>query len=129
LPPSRHLADELGLSRRTLVVAYERLAAEGYARAQTGSSTFVATDLADAAPAQAGLPKAMAIRLSARGAVIVATPLSATGQVPGDGLLAAGGPALELFLAAAWLSATARVLRSLAPDLAAYPDLQRRTAL
>jgi len=129
LPPSRHLAEELGVSRQTVVLAYERLAAEGYVRARTGSGTFVATDLPDAAPPQAGLPKAMAIRLSARGAAIAATAVSAAGSIAGDGLLAAGGPALELFPAAAWASATARVLRSLSPDLSAYPDLQGLLAL
>ncbi len=129
LPPSRHLADELGVSRQTVVLAYERLAAEGYVRARTGSGTFVATDLPDAAPPKAGLPKAVTIRLSARGAAIAATPVSAAAFVPGDGLLAAGGPALELFPAAAWASATARVLRRLTPDLSAYPDLQGVMAL
>lgn len=30
LPPSRMLSDELGLSRNTVVLAYEKLATEGY---------------------------------------------------------------------------------------------------
>ena len=50
LPPSRHLAEELGVARQTVVLAYERLAAEGYVRARIGSGTFVAADLPDAAP-------------------------------------------------------------------------------
>lgn len=134
LPPSRHLADELGVSRQTVVLAYERLSAEGYVRTRIGSGTFVASDLPDAAPPQAGLPQAgradaAAIRLSARGLVIAATPLSAAGTVAGDGLFAAGGPALDLFPAAAWASATARVLRGLSPDLSAYPDTQGLLAL
>ena len=39
LPPSRHLAEELGVARQTVVLAYERLAAEGYVRARVGSGT------------------------------------------------------------------------------------------
>ena len=50
LPPTRALASELGVARQTVVLAYERLAAEGYVRARTGSGTFVAPDLPDAAP-------------------------------------------------------------------------------
>lgn len=42
LPPQRDLADELGLSRNTVMFAYEQLLAEGYLRARTGSGTFVA---------------------------------------------------------------------------------------
>src|SRR6202166_434235 len=53
LPPTRSLAEELGVARQTVVLAYERLASEGYVRARTGSGTFVASDLPDAAPAPA----------------------------------------------------------------------------
>lgn len=33
LPPTRALATELGVARQTVVLAYERLSAEGYVRA------------------------------------------------------------------------------------------------
>ena len=38
------------MARQTVVLAYERLASEGYVRARTGSGTYVAPDLPDAAP-------------------------------------------------------------------------------
>ncbi|MEJ5152846.1 MocR-like pyridoxine biosynthesis transcription factor PdxR [Comamonas sp. MYb396] len=41
LPPSRDLAAELGISRNTVIYAYEQLILEGYANAVTGSGTFV----------------------------------------------------------------------------------------
>lgn len=41
LPPSRVMAEELGLSRNTVVVAYERLATEGYVALRKGAGTFV----------------------------------------------------------------------------------------
>ncbi len=41
LPPSRGLADQLGVSRGVVVRAYEQLVAEGYLRSRTGSGTVV----------------------------------------------------------------------------------------
>jgi GntR family transcriptional regulator / MocR family aminotransferase len=45
LPPSRIMAEELGLSRNTVVLAYERLATEGYVSRRVGAGTFVETKL------------------------------------------------------------------------------------
>lgn len=42
MPPSRTLADELGVSRNTIILVYEQLIAEGYLESVTGSGTFVA---------------------------------------------------------------------------------------
>jgi GntR family transcriptional regulator / MocR family aminotransferase len=42
LPSTRAMADELGLSRNTVLNAYEQLLAEGYLESTTGSGTFVA---------------------------------------------------------------------------------------
>src|SRR5690606_13281405 len=42
LPSTRALADELQLSRNTVVNAYEQLLAEGYLESVQGSGTFVA---------------------------------------------------------------------------------------
>ena len=41
LPPSRHLASELGCSRWVVTEAYEQLVAEGYLQARIGSGTRV----------------------------------------------------------------------------------------
>lgn len=41
LPASRSLATDCGVSRNTVMFAYEQLLAEGYVVAQTGSGTFV----------------------------------------------------------------------------------------
>jgi len=49
LPPSRALAAELGVSRNTVVLAYEQLLAEGYVQARVGSGTYVATELPESA--------------------------------------------------------------------------------
>lgn len=41
LPATRQLARELGLSRNTVLAAYEQLRAEGFVRGQVGSGSFV----------------------------------------------------------------------------------------
>ncbi len=45
LPATRILADELGVSRNTVIAAYAQLGDEGYAESRAGSGTFVARTL------------------------------------------------------------------------------------
>ena len=47
LPATRTLAHELGVSRNTVLLAYDQLLAEGYTVGQTGSGTYVAAALPD----------------------------------------------------------------------------------
>jgi GntR family transcriptional regulator/MocR family aminotransferase len=125
LPPSRSLAQELGVARQTVVLAYERLAAEGYVRGRTGSGTYVATDLPDQAPAPATTPPLAAASLSARGARLAEVPATASARDPALGLLLAGGlPAPDLFPVQAWARCTARVMKPLAGELSSYPPPQ-----
>jgi GntR family transcriptional regulator / MocR family aminotransferase len=125
LPPSRSLAQELGVARQTVVLAYERLAAEGYVRGRTGSGTYVATDLPDQAPAPAAPPAHAAVALSARGARLAEVPATATARDPTLGLLLAGGlPAPDLFPVKAWARCTSRVMKPLAGELSSYPPPQ-----
>lgn len=125
LPPTRRLAEELGVARQTVVLAYERLMAEGYTNARIGSGTFVAADLPDAVPEAAVPVETTENPLSLRGAALAGIAVSAfAGETPAAPLLAPGVPAAELFPAAAWASCAARVLRALPPGLSQYPDLQ-----
>ncbi|HUN43580.1 MAG TPA: PLP-dependent aminotransferase family protein [Acetobacteraceae bacterium] len=125
LPPTRALANELGVARQTVVLAYERLAAEGYVRARTGSGTYVASDLPDAAPAPAAPPATAASALSRRGAALATIPLTAGLRDAGSGMLLAGGlPAPDLFPAATWARCAARVLKSLPAECTGYPPPQ-----
>ncbi len=41
LPPSRHLAGSLSVSRTTVTIAYDRLSGEGFVRSRVGAGTFV----------------------------------------------------------------------------------------
>jgi GntR family transcriptional regulator/MocR family aminotransferase len=56
LPASRVLAEQLGLRRNAVVVAYEQLLSDGLAEARTGAGTFVAPHLPPAAAPAAPAP-------------------------------------------------------------------------
>src|ERR1700748_2937259 len=125
LRPSRSLAQELGVARQTVVLAYERLAAEGYVRGRTGSGTYVSSELPDQAPVPAATPRVAAIALSARGTRLAEVPVSAISRDASLGLLLAGGlPAPDLFPSQAWARCAARVLKPLAGELSSYPPPQ-----
>ena len=70
-PATRSLANELGLSRNVVMLAYEQLLAEGYLTARIGSGTFVAPELpqkfttAEVSAAVAPRTKQLPPRLSA----------------------------------------------------------------
>ncbi len=94
LPPTRELAAGLGISRNSVVHAYDQLIAEGYLRALTGSGTYVmdvlpeqvlwarSTGRRKATPAAAPAPA-----LAARGRALVenalASPMQWGAFVPG----------------------------------------------
>jgi GntR family transcriptional regulator / MocR family aminotransferase len=125
LPPSRALARELGVARQTVVLAYERLAAEGYVRGRTGSGTYVAGDLPDQAPTPAEPPRVAAAALSERGKRLAQTQATASTRDPALGLLLAGGlPAPDLFPIKDWARCANRVLKPLTGELTSYPPPQ-----
>jgi GntR family transcriptional regulator/MocR family aminotransferase len=72
LASSRDLATELGVSRNTVLQAYDRLVAEGYATARPASGTYVA-DALPARPASAGARSPRDVR---------ATPASRDAEAP-----------------------------------------------
>src|SRR5882757_7177658 len=45
LPATRLIAEELGVSRNIVVMAFEQLVMEGYIRSQSGSGSFVAAEV------------------------------------------------------------------------------------
>ena len=61
LPPSRQLAIELGIARRTVTIAYEELCAQGYCLSRVGRGTVVASIAQINTPppdrSQTGLPQ------------------------------------------------------------------------
>src|SRR4030095_9228746 len=100
LPSSRGLAEDLGVSRTTRLLASDQLHAEGYLAARHGSGTYVADDLPDDAPPPVALrPKPSAKRpsLSRRGEALAAPSPSARRIYGPARAFRIGAPALDLF--------------------------------
>ena len=106
LPPSRRFAQEQGLARQTVTVAYERLAAEGFVVARQGAGTFVADNLPGR---ERTAPPKRAPRVSARLAELLAAPPRAGLNLPMP--LKPGVPGVDLFPLALWHRLLARATR------------------
>ncbi|MGO4302302.1 MocR-like pyridoxine biosynthesis transcription factor PdxR [Cupriavidus sp. RAF12] len=122
LPPQRDLAAELGLSRNTVMYAYEQLLAEGYLRARTGSGTFVADTAPEsylnataAAITDAG-PRAMP-GLSPRGQQLLANASASPTQW---GAFMPGVPDLRRFPHRRYAQISARLWRQPPPEWLSY---------
>ncbi len=106
LPPSRTLAQDLGVSRRLVVGAYEQLVAEGWLEGRVGAGTFVRGSLPSVVA-----PPARPDRRTAR----PTAPADAHRPVALD--FFPGHPDLSAFPRAAWARVTRDALREL-PDAA-----------
>lgn len=121
LPPTRLLAQALGIARNTVVHVYEQLALEGYLQASVGRGTFVA----DLGPRLARPPlpaagvEAMSDRntLSRRGAQLVQAAGAASLQW---GAFTPGVPEVRLFPSAVWSRLQARMWRTAQPQHLSY---------
>ncbi|WP_092006129.1 PLP-dependent aminotransferase family protein [Polaromonas sp. OV174] len=122
LPPSRDLAAELGLSRNTVMYAYEQLLAEGYVHARTGSGTFVAATApesylnATAAAAAEQRPSAMS-GLSPRGLLLLANASASPRQW---GAFMPGVPDVTRFPHRRYAQIAARLWRRPPPEWLSY---------
>lgn len=144
LPATRVLADDLGVSRTTVLCAYEQLAAEGFVTTLGGGGTRVAAALAadprdGRGEARRGLRRDASSRTSRRAQPVEPSPFSAairavytvqptdrdvvaaTGTPRRFVPLAAGCPALDAFPLATWARLTARRWRK-HPTTMLLPD-------
>ena len=81
IPSTRELAEQLGISRTVVVLAYDQLLAEGFVVGRGGSGTYVAESLeADRARSSAHLTR---FRLSRYGAAVERRAADALAQGPG----------------------------------------------
>jgi GntR family transcriptional regulator / MocR family aminotransferase len=116
LPSSRTLADDLGVSRTTTLLAVQQLHQEGYLTARRGSGTFVADELPDdllrrrASRLDARRPKHPT--LSRRGATLVTAPRGARRIAGPPRAFRIGTPGLDLFPVGLWWRLASRRLRS-----------------
>ena len=141
LPATRELADELGVNRATVVLAYEELVAAGWARARVGQGTFVAERPAergelDAVPARRTAPIEWAEIFSRAAQIIGGEDERRRGRVTptgGAGVIsfAGGMPDSALFPTDAFRRALNEVIRREGEALlqyypvAGYPPLRR----
>jgi GntR family transcriptional regulator/MocR family aminotransferase len=127
LPASRVLAEELGISRPTIVKVLENLKSEGYFEAWQGSGTFVAADLPRHLPRQAkagrrdAAPKTSPPRLSQIGSL--ASVMSADLSQHAYQAFLPNHPAFDAFPVAAWRKCWNSAMRVAPLDALGYGDL------
>ena len=96
LPSTRSLAEDLSVSRNTILAAFEQLLDEGYVSAQTGSGTYVAYNQPDGfAKTAVSTAKTEAVIVEVAAGIPQKTPLPDAGVTAGlsrRGLAAAGSP-------------------------------------
>lgn len=126
LPATRRLADELGVSRNTVLNAYEQLLAEGYLEGKIGSGTYVPSTLPDdllqvrsASRRRQPTPQRRR-KLSQRGELLTqaAGPVLRSGETPRP--FRPGVPALDVFPFDVWTRLVSRHHRRPTSDLLAY---------
>lgn len=134
LPSSRELADALGVSRVTVIAAFDRLVAEGYVEARRGAGSFVRSeDLVRPVPTPvvAPAPKLVPSGAAAR---IVASPAAALRRDGSPPAFRVAVPALDEVPVATWARLAAAVWRRASPRLLSYqenrglPDLRAAIA-
>jgi len=112
---SRALAEDLGVSRTTTLLAYEQLQAEGYLQARRGSGTFVTSSLPEDLPQTVVVLSGATPKhppLSRRGALLADVPAAARRLTGPPRAFRLGIPALDLFPMKRWAQLVARRLRS-----------------
>jgi GntR family transcriptional regulator/MocR family aminotransferase len=105
LPSTRSLAGDLGVSRNTVLAAFEQLTAEGYLDSKTGSGTYVAAELPDELLSVRRRPLAAAVapatpRLSRRASELRSSRINVMPVKPRA--FRSGIPALDVFPARLW---------------------------
>jgi GntR family transcriptional regulator/MocR family aminotransferase len=131
LPSTRALADDLGVSRTTVLQAFERLVSEGYATARSGAGTRVAMTLSATAHRRSSIrversgPRApdRAPRLSRSSMAVLdefKNPRPAFRMVP----FALGVPAIDEFPVALWSRLIGRLWRTRASEMLGFTDVR-----
>lgn len=122
LPSTRDLARELGVSRNTVVNAFEQLLAEGYLSGRVGSGTYVSGAVGRIGGRSHTVPAGGKPRLSKRGTdQLSARVLELTANAPAAPFIV-GVPALDRFAYKTWGRLLAQRWRERAPALLSYAD-------
>ncbi|OZI74363.1 PLP-dependent aminotransferase family protein [Bordetella genomosp. 12] len=122
LPATRALAADIGLSRNTVLHAYDQLLAEGYLISAFGSGTFVCDTVPAPQEALPGRPAdgpASPFLLSRRGSKLVQEASASDQQW---GAFVSGVPDVAAFPRAIWNRLLARRWRQQTPELLTYAN-------
>jgi GntR family transcriptional regulator / MocR family aminotransferase len=117
MPSSRNLAKQHGVSRGTVVAAFDHLRSEGYVEMRAGAGAFVATTIPDEAIAvtkrKVGDTRKQATRatLSKRGLLSAQDVLPLPASLSLGKAFRAWEPAIDLFPTNLWSRIAGRVLR------------------
>jgi GntR family transcriptional regulator/MocR family aminotransferase len=125
VPSSRALAADLSVSRTTVVLAFDQLAAEGFLTAKPGSGTFVSHVVPGdrrRLAAASGAARAAHPPLSRRGNALAATRPSALKINGAPRPFRIGTPALDRFPVHVWMRLASRRLRSTTLSQLDYGD-------
>jgi len=121
LPATRDLAAQYGLSRPTIVTAFEQLRSEGYVEGKVGSGTYVSQTLPDEllqAPRAQSLAKTGRRRIALSAYARRLRPLPAVESRPARAFRATQ-PALDAFPTDLWAQVATRRLRRVSTSLLA----------
>ncbi|WP_169567014.1 PLP-dependent aminotransferase family protein [Sneathiella limimaris] len=131
LPSTRLLAEDLGVSRNTVLSAFDQLMAEGYLEARVGAGTYVSTQIPDEllgtnSSSEKPNPKARKIKLSRQ-----AEALRPTGPAKPyhQGPFSPGRPELDQFPFEIWARLLAKHWRKPEPDYLSGNPVGGATAL
>ncbi|HST19575.1 MAG TPA: PLP-dependent aminotransferase family protein [Blastocatellia bacterium] len=128
LQSTRELANELGVSRNTVMNAFEQLLAEGYLEGQVGSGTYVSRALPDDMlyiPASRSRTLRLSRKgrvLSERGAALARAAVNASYSSIAVRAFRPGTPALDAFPSEVWSRLLARRWRNPPRELLGYSN-------
>jgi len=127
LPATRTLSKNLGISRNTLLMAYDHLQSEGYVVSLTGSGTYVSDTVPSLTALRSDRAGNMAdgesghasVTLSSRGSALLANVHASAVQW---GPFVAGIPDVSMFPHVVWMRMLRRHWRAPDPQLLTYGD-------
>jgi GntR family transcriptional regulator/MocR family aminotransferase len=128
LPSTRALANDLGVSRNTVVTAFDQLLAEGYVESRVGRGTRVSHTMPDHLLHARSRPRPRAVvsqaanAASARGALLVEHARRKSSVEEGTIAFVPGVPALDMFPWQTWSRLVANRARELGAESAGYGD-------
>lgn len=133
LPSTRMLADDLEVSRTTVIAAYERLTGEGYIEGRLGAGTTVSRVLPQPPGQVAAIDPGERrgggrerLELSRRGVELAAVPHlrrgPGTSEAAEPAAFRPGVPALDAFPRGVWARLVARAARRCSSDMLGYQN-------